>query len=84
MKKFLRPVGIAAIALGLIGTACTSSNNFRDVRGVASHDADKYYVFNNVDKNPNITVVCIRGVAFVTTTRDYNAIMRTPDLDKMC
>lgn len=76
-------LGVAALAL-VAGAACTPGNNFRDVEGVKSVDADKYTVYNNVDKHPNIMVLCIKGVAFVTTTRDYNAIMLVPALDKTC
>lgn len=76
-------VGVAALAL-VAGAACTPGNNFRDVEGVDSKDADKYVVYNNVDRHPNLVLVCISGTAFITTTREFNAVTRVPDLDKTC
>lgn len=80
MKKFIL-VPLAAVLL--FGAACTG-NNFRDVKGVASKDPDLIQNFNNMDKHPNIGLVCIHGVAFYTTTRDYNAIGRVPEWDHLC
>jgi hypothetical protein len=79
MKRVLVAVALIAALAG-----CGSSNNFRDIEGVASRDPDKVEVYNNVDQNPNVTMICIHGVAFVTTTRDYDSIMRVPELDRQC
>jgi hypothetical protein len=76
-----RLVVLAALAALVAGC---SSNNFRDVEGVPSNDPDKIEVFNNVDQHPNLVVVCIHGVAFVTTTREYNAVTRVEKLDRIC
>lgn len=81
MKKF-KLVGIAGFAL-ILGAACTG-NNFRDVEGVPSADADSYKLWNNVDGHPNLVRVCADGVAFLTTTRDYTAVVRIPEWDKFC
>lgn len=83
MTKKRLLIGLATLALA--GAACTPGNNFRDVEGVPSQDPDKVFMYNNVDMHPNIAVVCIKGVAFITTTREYgDAIQRVPDLDKVC
>lgn len=81
-----RPTAAAAvIAAGLLLSACSPGNNFRDVKGVKSQDPDSIEVFNNVDKHPNIAKVCIDGVAFATTTREGNsAIMRVEGWDETC
>jgi hypothetical protein len=80
-KKLLIPlIGLAMIA----GVACTPGNNFRDVEGVKSQDPDLIMNYNNMDKHPNIGFICIKGVAFFTTTRDFNAIGRVPEWDKFC
>jgi aspartokinase len=79
MKRVLVAVALIAVLAG-----CDSSNNFRDVEGVASRDPDKVEVYNNVDRNPNVTMICIHGVAFVTTTRDYDSILRVRELDRQC
>lgn len=76
---------IAAVA-ALAASLCAgcSGNNFRDVEGVPSRDADQYTLLNNLDGHPNLVIVCYAGVAFVTTTRDYVAVTRVSDLDKTC
>lgn len=71
------------LSAGVLLTGC-GSNNFRDVKGVPSRDPDSIAVYNNVDANPNIAKLCIDGVGFATTTRDYNSIMRVPDWDAEC
>jgi hypothetical protein len=73
----------AVVLLGLTLTGC-SSNNFRDVEGVDSHDADAYYLVNNLDGHPNLVRVCQDGVAFLTTTRDLDAVERIPEWDRFC
>lgn len=80
MKKLIT----AAFALAALAAACSPGNNFRDVEGVPSQDPDKIEVFNNVDQHPNLALVCIHGVAFATTTRDYDAVTRVPEWDKTC
>jgi hypothetical protein len=76
-------IGVVAGLIALGASGC-GRDNFRDVEGVPSQNPDKIELYNNVDKHPNIVMVCIHGVAFVTTTRDYNSIMRVADLDKQC
>lgn len=80
-RKVLSALAIAALIL--LG-ACGPGNNFRDVEGADSQDPDLVEVFNNADKHPNIVKVCIDGVAFATTSRDYNAIMRVEAWDATC
>ena len=80
--KIKRTIAAAGLVLAL--GACTPGNNFRDVEGVKSQDPDLVQNYNNMDQHPNIGKVCIDGVAFVTTTRDYNAIERVPEWDKTC
>lgn len=38
----------------------------------------------DVDGFPNVTELCINGVAFATTSRDLNAITRIPQWDAFC
>lgn len=45
---------------------------------------DSIEVFQNVQLHPNIARVCIDGVAFLTTTRDFDAIDRVPEWDAFC
>lgn len=81
MKKRLI---LALAGLAIVAGACGPGNNFRDVEGVRSQDPDLVENYNNMDQHPNIGKVCIDGVAFATTTRDYTAIQRVPEWDKTC
>jgi hypothetical protein len=81
MKKLIMiPVAALLIMMG----ACAGSNNFRDVNGVKSHDPDLIENYNNMDGHPNVGVLCIHGVAFYSTTRDYNSFGRVPEWDRIC
>lgn len=80
-KKIL--LGVAVTGLVILG-ACSPSNNFRDVEGVKSQRPDLIENYNNMDQHPNIGKVCIDGVAFLTTTRDFQAVVRVPEWDKTC
>ncbi len=81
MKK--RIVILAAGAI-LVFSACGPGNNFRDVEGVKSQNPDLIENYNNMDQHPNLSKVCIDGVAFLTTTRDYDAVTRVPEWDRTC
>lgn len=80
MKKKVIAIGFALAVLG----ACSPGNNFRDVEGVKSERPQLIQNFNNLDKHPNIAKVCIDGVAFLTTTRQYDAVTRVPEWDRTC
>lgn len=78
IKRILLATAAATVLTGCAG------NNFRDVENVPSHNADSYTLWNNVDENPNLVRVCADGVAFLTTTRDYSAVLRVPEWDDEC
>ncbi len=75
---------LAAAGLAITLAACTPGNNFRDVEGVKSRNPDKIENYNNMDQHANVGRLCIDGVAFMTTTRDYHAIQRVPEWDRWC
>lgn len=78
-------ITLLGIVLFLVSSGCASSNNFRDVEGVKSLRPDLIRNYNNMDKHPNIGQICIDGVAFATTTRNYgDALTRVPEWDKIC
>ncbi len=81
MKK--RIIMLATGAAFVLG-ACSPGNNFRDVEGVKSQNPDLVQNYNNMDKHPNLSKVCIDGVAFLTTTREYDAVTRVPEWDRTC
>lgn len=74
--------GVGAILLAGL-TACGTDNK-RDLKNVHSLNPDYAEIYNNTDGHPNIGLICVRGVGFATTTRDYNAIQRVPAWDKFC
>ena len=86
MKKLL----LAGVATGLVLTltACGQApweQSLRDLEGVPVKDPDQATLYNNVDLHPNLMVLCIDGVSFVTTTRpDFSSVIRVPELDKTC
>lgn len=82
-KTILALAGAGAI-IGVVGGCDAGSNNWSDVKGVRYHQPDAIEGFDNVDGQPNVGVVCIHGVGFATTTRNYNALVRVPEWDKLC
>lgn len=80
MNKKVMAVGLlSVIAL----TGCTAQNSVRDLEGVPVRDPQAT-IFNNVDGYPNIVRICIAGVGFATTTRDYLNVYRIPEWDSYC
>jgi hypothetical protein len=83
---------VAASAALLLGgvTACrpsslTGGGGFKDLEHVNPQDPDKAILINNVDGFPNITIVCVGGVALVTTTREAaGALQHFAELDHLC
>ncbi|GAA4258390.1 hypothetical protein [Dactylosporangium darangshiense] len=79
--KVVAAVVAVAVAVALGG--CSSDDaNAHDLKGVPWKTPDKIEVYANVDGHPNITRVCIDGVAFATTSRDAGQnFMRVPEWD---
>lgn len=82
MKKLLLIPAVAILG-GLALVGCQGSNT-RDLEGVPFKEPDKIEVYVNVDGNPNITRLCIGGVAFGTTSRDYGNVFRVEQWDSWC
>lgn len=82
MKKIATVTGTAALTLALL-TGC-GSNDKRDVEGVKSMDPDYIEVYNNTDGRPNVVLLCLRGVGFASTTREYAALMPIEDWNEFC
>jgi hypothetical protein len=80
------PRAAAAVLIALAGCSGAGgtfgADNFRDLEGVPSMDPTRVAIVNNVDGHPNLVAICIQGVAFVTSSRDYgDAVNRVPELD---
>lgn len=77
---------IQGLLLGLIVlliVACQPQQQ-RDLKDVPIVQPEKTELFVNIDQHPNLHIVCLEGVAFVTANRDYKPWNREPDLDKVC
>ena len=74
---------LTAVAGGsLLNLACSAQ--FSDQGGIAQANPDYILTYLNVDGFPNPTIMCVQGVGFVTTSRDYSAILRVPEWDAFC
>jgi len=71
---------MAVLSACKIGTPA----NTRDLENVQPRIPDKVESYTNIDMHPNVVRLCIGGVGFVTTSRDYDAIMRVPEFDAWC
>lgn len=81
-------IGVALLAAALVMfaialTACTRGQA-RDLEGVDPKDPDKVELYTNVDQHPNVVRLCIDGVAFATTTRQFDSIQRVVEWDDWC
>lgn len=56
----------------------------RDLEGVPAEEPGSTSIYVQPDLFPNIVRTCIEGTAWVTTTREYDALTRVPELDRTC
>lgn len=92
MKHRTTSIALLAGAALLALTGCADggvnldslTGGFKDLEGIPAEDPTNVRIFNNVDGFPNIVKVCTDGVAFATTTRDLNAVVRVPEWDGGC
>lgn len=75
------PVVVALAGFALLVAGCGDGQQVRDVEDIPAQDPAKVEIYNNVDQYPNIVRVCIDGVAFATTTREYEPVLRVPEWD---
>lgn len=82
-KRILAVVAGVALSVGVL--AGCGNNNVRDQENVHAINPDYAENYNNGDQYPNITLVCIRGVGFATTTRTgAGAFHEVPEWNKFC
>lgn len=73
---------VLAVVLALFTAGC--SNQLNDLGGIGQASPDYALTYVNVPDFPNITLVCIRGVAFATTTRTGVDMTLVPKWDAFC
>lgn len=73
----------SGLVLLLTVLAGCSNQTVRDLEGIPVQDPEKSEIYVNVDRFPNIVVMCIHGVGFATTTRDNSpaAVQHIPSWD---
>ena len=76
LKKLAAAVAVTALLAGC-------SQQFDNEDAVVK-DPDELVIWTNVDEHPNIVYLCIEGLAWWTTTRDYLNIGRLPERDAHC
>lgn len=83
MKKYL--IGLLVI-IGVAAPACSElgDQTKRDLENIDMQDPDSYEVWAAPDRFPNIGRVCIDGVAFASTTRTRQQLLRVPEWDEKC
>jgi hypothetical protein len=86
MKITWKKTAITSVALlGLLLTSASSCDeqdtSNGDLKGVTANTPEKIEGYNNVDGHPNIVVLCIHKVAWVTTSRAGEALRRVPEYD---
>lgn len=74
---------VAALSLSACGQA-PWEDSLRDLEGVEFVDPEGVTAWNNVDQHPNIVRLCLDGVAFATTTREWQPVTRVPEWDAAC
>lgn len=80
-KRVALAVLLAAIVATLSG--CPGANT-RDLENVKIKDPKKAEIYANLDQHPNIVRLCIDGLAFLTTSRKEDVILRVPEWDGWC
>jgi hypothetical protein len=79
----LAAIGVCVVGTAGIAAGCASPQ-LNDLRNSPTNYPNYSMTYINVDGFPNVTELCINGVAFATTTRDYTSIMRIPQWDAFC
>lgn len=83
MKNKITALVVAAVTVAAL-SAC-GHDNFKDVKNV--HNVHPDYIVNveNMDRHPNIGMLCIHGAGVLTSTRGgAGAIHMVPEWDAFC
>jgi hypothetical protein len=72
--------GVALVAGAVLLAGCGTGQQWRDLEGQPQTEPDKVRLITNINGYPNVVALCIEGVGFVTTTRDYTSLQESPGL----
>lgn len=93
MRKILATTAVAAVLLvGCSQPEDASKVDLKEPKRSGSLVPENYevrvpdllLVTLNIDNHPTVAKICIDGVAFATTSRDFNALTRIPEWDEDC
>lgn len=86
MTRNRKMVAAVALVAGLVATGVSACGptQLNDLRNAPSSYPDYATTYLNVDNFPNITLVCIKGVGFATSTRDYASVQQVPQWNAFC
>jgi hypothetical protein len=80
----MKKIFVLVVAGLLMFTGC-AKQQVRDLENVPVQEPEKSELYTNVDQYPNVVALCIHGVGFVSTTRDYTSLQESPGLtEKWC
>jgi hypothetical protein len=72
------------LAVSLLASNGCGGATSADLKGVNGKHPDKIKLYVNVDTHPNLVRLCIDHVAFLTSSRDQDAVLRVPEWDAWC
>lgn len=81
-KRVALAISVAGLASAVGLTGC--SNQLNDLKGVPQQHPDYTMTYLNVSGFPNVTMLCINGAGFATTTRTYDSLTPIPEWDAFC
>lgn len=82
MKTKIKIKAAALLGAGLALAGCSTTT--QDLKGIRGEHPDSVHVYQAPDGFPNISVTCVYGVAFVSTTRDYQQTTYVEALNWTC
>lgn len=83
-KKALITTIVFALAAAIFLVLAGCSNQLKDQGDIQQASPDYAVTIMNADDYPNMTLVCFKGVGFMTTTRDLNAAVEVPEWNAFC
>ena len=80
-KATLAAAVLGGLVLTTAGSCDEQDASNGDLTGITAVKPDKIEGYNNVDGHPNIVVLCIHKVAWVTVQRVGESLRRVPEYD---
>jgi hypothetical protein len=75
---------VAAAVIAGLAVLAACSGQLNDLGGIQQASPDYALTYLNVSDFPNVTLICIRGVGFATTTRTGVDLVMVPQWGSFC